>query len=365
MIRILHIVGSLANGGMESFVLNLYRQINRHEIQFDFIVGSRNGWCEAYAKEIAEKGGRVFYIPTNLKGMVMFYEFLRKNKEYRIIHSHRDAMSTFFLTIALVAGIPLRISHSHSAGAKGIAKRIATRLLRPVLNYVATDRWACGQNAGEFLFGKLPFKIIPNGIDLNVYKYNYKVSLKKRAELGLPSDALVVGHVGRFEYEKNHDFLLDIYKEIYNLNDNVRLLLIGSGSLKAHIQKRIIEENVSGVLFLEKRVDINELLMLMDIVVFPSHYEGFSMAMVEMQASGIPVLCSDSVPREINLTGLVHFKSLNDSAESWANELIKQHGVDRLNSDTFRVLKNAGLDVHDSSQMVQNEYLRMYNRVVS
>lgn len=358
MTRVLHVIGSLANGGIESFLLNIYRQIDRKETQFDFLVGTRDGWCDAYEKEITEKGGKVIYIPSGIKGFYSFYNYLKKHPEYKIVHSHRGGMSAFFLTVAKMAGVPNRISHSHNAGETGRVKQLFIKVVRPLLCHVTTKRFSCGEEAGKYLYGKKSFIVIKNGIDLERYCYNPAWRQEKRSELGLTSSNIVFGHVGRFEFQKNHHFLIDIFNEITHMNDEARLLLIGGGSLKPEIEKKVSDLGLTEkVLFLEQRLDVNELLSAIDVVLFPSHYEGFSLAMVEMQASGLPILSSDSVPHEINLTKQVYFKKIEESALEWAKEAIQLVNVERKNYN--KEIEAAGLDIKKSSRELLEIYFNL------
>lgn len=357
MIRVLQVIGTLANGGMESFILNIYRHINRDQIQFDFVVGSKNGWCETYAHEIESMGGKVIFLPTNLQGLIAFYRLLRGHSEYQVVHAHRDAMSTLFLMVAMLVGLPVRISHSHNAGATGFMKRTITQMIKPVLNIVATKRLACGKEAGDFLFGNHSYRIVPNAIDIKKFLYDTEVMTRKRIEIGIPPQSVVIGHVGRFEYQKNHAFLIDIFREICQKIDHAVLLLIGSGSLKGIIEKKVADAGLaSKVVFLEQRFDINELLSAMDVVVFPSYYEGFSMAMVEMQASGLPILCSDFVPHEINITGKVEFASIKDNPRVWADKVLEIVANDVRADGHVEKLYKAGLDIESSVEIMQKIY---------
>lgn len=358
MILVLHNIGTLASGGMESFLLNIYRNIDREKVQFDFVVGSYNSWNEGYADEINKLGGHIYHIPSGLKGVYYFYKILQKHPEYQIVHSHRDAMSALFLFAAKKAGVTHRLAHSHNAGETGIIKQIATKILRPLLNKVSTQRLACGQEAGEHLFGNKNFSIIPNAINLSTYKYNSILANDKREELGLKKGDIIFGHVGRLIQQKNHNFLISIFQQIHSKNKDTRLLLVGDGELKSEIKQKIAHFNLNdSVLILSNRSDVNELLQTMNMVIFPSFYEGFSMAMVEMQASGLRILCSDQVPKEINITGNVVFKSINDSAEEWAKEALNLLDYNRDSHNSIALLTQAGLDIHQSAQTIQNMYL--------
>ena len=361
MIRVLHNIGSLANGGMESFILNLYHHIDTSKIQFDFVVGTKNSWCEAYAEDIRRRGGRIFLLSGGLVSQVrQFQNILRQHPEYQIIHSHRDANSVFFLSAAkLTGGGRILISHSHSASETGAFKRLATIALRPFLCRLSTMRMACGSMAGEHLFKGFAYTVFPNAIDLDKYKYDCAKAETQRGKLGLTATDVVIGHVGRFEHQKNHQFLIDIFYHVSLKVPTAKLLLIGNGSLKEKAIGRVNDLGLADkVIFLEQRSDVDQLLQAMDLVVFPSRYEGFSMAMVEMQAAGLHILSSDKVPPEINVTGGVTFKSLDGSAEEWADETLRMLGYDR-NNNALKKLYDYGLDINDSVRKIQALYISL------
>ncbi len=194
---------------------------------------------------------------------------------------------------------------------------------------------------------------------MNKYKYDCAKAETQREKLGLTATDVVIGHVGRFEHPKNHHFLIDIFYHVSLKLPTAKLLLIGNGSLKEKAIGRVNDLGLADkVIFLEQRSDVDQLLQAMDLVVFPSRYEGFSMAMVEMQAAGLHILSSDKVPPEINVIGGVTFKSLDDSAEEWAEESLGMLGYDR-NNDGLEKLYDYGLDINDSARKIQDLYIRL------
>lgn len=356
MIRILHVIGTLANGGMESFLLNLYRHVDRSRIQFDFVVGSQNGWCQSYADEIRNLGGEIYTLPAGLKGIRAFQSLLLQHPDYQIIHCHRDAMSTLFLLVARFVGRKLLISHSHSASETGWVKQVATVALLPLLNKLALYRLACGREAGEHLYHGYAYRVIPNAIDLSAFTYKQERAEIVRRNLGFFPDDLVIGHVGRFEKVKNHSFLLDVFSRLHTRDPRMKLLLVGSGSLKEAMVHQVEALGLHrSVVFLEQRTDIPDLLQAMDLVVFPSFYEGFSMAMVEMQAAGLRILASDQIPQEVNITGSVTFKSLKDGSEQWAQAASSLLAY-RREAVPVHKLYEYGLDIHESARAIQQFY---------
>ena len=362
MIRVLHNIGTLANGGMESFIMNLYRNIDRSLVQFDFVVGHRTDWSKAYENEILSLGGRIFVLEQGRNPFVQFYEILKKHPEYKIVHSHRNAISSLFLTIAKVRGVKIRISHVHSTSEIGIIKIVLTQLLCPLLNHVATNRLACGKEAAEHFFKNHNYEVFPNSIDLKKYRYDKHIRHNKRLEIGLSDSDVVIGHVGRFSVEKNHEFLVNVFMELHKIDKRSKLLLVGAGGLKKRIVQMVEEQKISdSVIFLENRADVHELLQVMDLAVFPSLYEGFSMAMVEMQASGLRILASTGVPDEINVTGSVFFMGLEKSPSQWAENVHTLLKYDREIMDQGQ-LYHAGLDIHSNAERLCHKYIELYNK---
>lgn len=361
MIRVLHVVGSLAAGGMESYIMNLYRHIDREKVQFDFVVGDETNY---YESEILSMGGEIYRYKTGIKGFYKYYLLLKNHPKYRLVHSHRDAMSTIYLFIAMIAGVKVRISHSHNTNRTGLAAVVAV-ILKPFLRFVATQRWACGQGAGEWLFGKqTKFEVKANAVDCEKFSYCEQTRQKVRQKLGISDDELFVGHVGRFEEQKNHLFLLSVFAELSRMH-KARLLCIGDGSLKLSIEERSKDLQIkTKCIFAGNRNDVNELLQAIDIIVFPSFYEGFSFAMVEFQAAALPVLASNTIPQEVNLTGLIRFKSLADSPVSWANEvLLMNNHLNRVASNASKCIAEKGYDIQKNVRQLQADYLRLVGEI--
>lgn len=356
MVRILHNVGSIAAGGMESYIMNIYKNIDRSKVQFDFVVGDDTDYYEDRIKAL---GGRIFRMPTNLGVFFRFYRFLKQHPEYTTVHSHRDAMSAIYLAAAKMAGIKRRISHSHNTGRKGLAK-LVSMILKPFLPFVSTDRFACGKDAGKWLFGKNSYVVKPNSIDCSKFVFDPVVRDEIRKELGIDENTIVIGHIGRLELQKNHAFALKIFSAFLRKYENARFVCAGDGTLANQLveqsKTQLIEDKC---LFLGNRNDVNRLLQAFDIILFPSFYEGFSFAMVEFQAAGLPILCSDVIPPEINLHGRIYFKSLDDSAEDWANSLecILKENQSVRGPESVRIIKEAGYDISDSAKVMQEFYL--------
>ncbi|MCA1320224.1 glycosyltransferase family 1 protein [Bacillus tianshenii] len=359
-IRILHAVVNMNRGGAETLIMNLYRNIDRNKIQFDFLV-SNNG---VFDDEIISLGGNIYKTPYitdvgPLRYNKNILNFLKAHSEYKIIHCHMDKVSGSVLKIAKKANIPVRIAHSHSSSKGGsILAKIVKNYYGRFIPYVATERFACSNSAAKFLYKDLSSITINNGIKVEDYTYSEFKRNDMRRQLNI-SDKFVIGHVGRFTEAKNHLFLLDIFKCINENNPNSTLLLVGDGYLKNKIQDKVIELGLSqSVKFLGIKDNVNEILQACDVFLFPSLFEGLGIALIEAQASGLKSITSkDAVPQETSVTNLVEYVSLKESAEFWAKKVLKyENGYERRN--TYTDIVKAGFDIKDTADYLQKFYLR-------
>lgn len=254
-IRVAQIMGKMTNGGVEAVVMNYYRHIDRSKVQFDFIVDADSTHTQFLQDQIESLGGRVYIVPPYQKlgkYIPALVEIFRKNS-YQIVHSHINSLSVFPLYAAKKAGVPVRIAHSHSTAALGEWKKnIFKYVLRPFSKVYATHYAACSKLAGEWLFGKKTMRnghvtIFNNAIDLDKYRYNEVVRAQVREELGL-GNKFVVGHVGNFRYQKNQDFVIDVFQKIHAQNPESVLLMIGDGEDFERIRARVedIAEKAGG-----------------------------------------------------------------------------------------------------------------------
>lgn len=362
-IRVLHVVGIMNIGGLETLIMNLYRNIDREKIQFDFLVHKED--IGAYEKEILELGGRVHRIKhVNKVGPIRYskglYEFFKKHSEYEIIHSHMNAMSGIILREAKKAGKPIRISHSHSSYPKmGIFEGIYKRYCKIFINKNTTHKFACSKLAGDWLYGSCnQVTILNNGIELDKFKYDISKNLKKRKELNVEADTFVVGHIGSFRLAKNHNFIIKVFNEIKKSCPNSILILVGDGELRDDIYKQANMFSLeSSIKFLGIREDVYELLKMFDVLLFPSIYEGFPVTLIEAQASGLKCVVSDSITKEVNMDlNLIKFFSLDKSSQEWAKEIINiDKGYDR--KLIKNELKDKGYDIKDIANFIENTYL--------
>ena len=329
VIRVAHVIGNWLGGGVESVVMNYYRNIDRSKIQFDFLCSESS--TDIPYQEIEKLGGRVIIIP-NYSKVFRYQKVLTKifkENKYKIVHSHISTMSIFPLRAAKKAGVPVRIAHSHSTtNKKEKKKNLLKQILRPLSKVYATDYMCCSELAGRWLFGNKEYNngnvyLLKNAIDLEKFKYDENIRNQKRKELNIEKDTLVIGHVGRFVEQKNHRFLIDIFNEVHNQNNNSILLLAGQGPLMPEIKEKVKQLGLENqVKFLGQRSDINQLYQAFDVFCLPSLYEGLPVVGVEAQATGLLCLFSDDMTKETKVLDTTKFISLSYSAKKWADLLL-------------------------------------------
>lgn len=354
--RVLQVVTHMNRGGLETMLMNYYRQIDRSRVQFDFLT-HREGEKD-YDAEIRALGGRIYHVPPvnpfSAGYLHSLDEFFAAHPEYRVVHSHLDCMSAYVLRAARKHGVPVRIGHSHNTNQPHDLKYPIKLWSKRKIAGEATQLFACGKEAGEWMFGSAAFRVLPNAIDATAYRFNAAVRQEVRQELGL-EDSFVLGHVGRFNEQKNHPFLIDLFAEAAKNEPRARLLLVGDGEGRAAIEEKVRQLGLADkVLFLGVRGDVNRLLQAMDAFVFPSLYEGLPVSLVEAQAAGLPCVISDKVSPESLLTDLVQQLPLG-SAETWGEQVLC--AARRERRDTYDAICAAGFDVAKNAKWLEEFYL--------
>lgn len=336
-IRVLHIVGIMNMGGIENFLMNVYRNIDRNKIQFDFLVTREEEGI--FDQEIKDLGGGIYNIPKMetvgySKYSNILYDFFKNHNEYKIVHCHRDALCSVYLKQAKRANTPVRIAHSHNIDIienknfKGYIKILTKNILKKKVNKYATNFFACSKEAGLWLFGKRiadeNLVVIKNGINLKKYEYSKNIAESIRSELNIDKETFLIGHVGRFDLQKNHRFLVEIINGIDKKIDNYKVCLVGDGILKSEIKELVEKYGLEDkFIFLGIRNDINELMMAFDLFLFPSLFEGLGIVLIEAQATGLKSLVSSNIPKEVDMElELLKFIDL-DNEEKWINEISK------------------------------------------
>ncbi len=361
-IRVLQVLGGLNRGGAETMVMNLYRNIDKNKIQFDFIKHTESK-C-AYDDEIKELGGRIYSIPkykvyNHFQYKKAWNNFFKKHPEYKIIHGHVRSTATIYLKIAKKYGL-YAIAHSHSTSSgKGI-KAIIKNMLQFRIRYIADFFMGCSQDANEWLFGKKiaksnRCKILRNGINIQEYIFRDDIRAKFRKNLGVKNDEILIGHVGRFIKAKNHKFILKIFEMLYKDNKKYKLLLIGNGPEKKRlIKKQRYKEFRNNVIFLEPVSNVNEYMQAMDVFIFPSKYEGLGMVLIEAQISGLSCIASNNVPKESDISGHVKFIELED--KEWIHSI---KNIEPIANRHYEDNYNNLYDISMTSQKLQKFYIEL------
>ena len=340
--------------GLETVIMNYYRNIDRTRLQFDFLTHRTSR--SDYDDEIEALGGKIYHAPRlypqNYPAYFRYMDnFFREYPEYKIIHSHIDAMSYLPLLAAKKAGVPVRIAHSHSTGIDLDFKYPLKQYFRLRLNSVATNRFACGKDAGEFLFQSRDFTVIPNAVNPLDFQFSDDIREKKRKELGI-SDRFVIGHVGRMSYPKNHDFLLSLFSKVLEKRQDALLLLVGTGEKEKQLKEKAISLGIaSSVRFLGNRSDVNELYQAMDVFVLPSLFEGIPVVGIEAQFAGLPCLFSDRVPSEASFSKICRFQKLSEPLWVWADDILSLAEYDRN-----RNVQDTSYDIKTQSANLQSCY---------
>lgn len=331
-VRVLQVSDTMVRGGLETMLMNYYRNIDRSKVQFDFLVHYPTR--EAYEDEIESMGGRIYRVQNiRLKKIGRYLkevgQFLNKHKEYKIMHSHLDTRNSFPLMAAKKAGIPVRIAHSHCSVflEKGTAG-LLSKFSRAILKAQCTEFFACSEQAGNFLFGEALVRagqvtIMKNAIDTGKFKFNVQAREKIRREFGL-GEKFVIGHVGNFYHmAKNQTFLIDIFYEIQKKEPESALLFIGFGPLMKDAEEKARRMGISDkVIFTGSRHNVNEFMSAMDVYAMPSLSEGMPVTSIEAQAADLPVVVARCVPKEAAITDLLSYMALEEGASAWAGRIL-------------------------------------------
>ncbi|MCP3030043.1 glycosyltransferase family 1 protein [Halobacillus sp. A1] len=366
-LRVLHVVVNMNRGGAETLLMNLYRNIDRTKVQFDFLT------CKpgVFDSEIEDMGGIIHRIPyvTDVghlgykKALVNFFE----SQDYKIVHAHLDKMSGIVLQCAKRSGVPVRIAHSHNTRSEGgIVSKLYKSFAGSHIKKDATHRFACSHSAAEWLFGRQSNQtyVLKNGIDNRKFLYSSKDRRDVRAQLNIRDDTFVIGHVGRFNHQKNHEFLLEVFQQFSKVHGNTILLLAGNGVLKKRMEMKSRELGIhEHVNFLGVREDVDKLLQAFDMFLFPSYHEGLPVTLIEAQNAGLPCFITNTITEEVDMElGLVQQFPLPHHHE-WV-EAIKALSVQRSSRliDPAK-LTQKGYDIQQTAIKTQNDYIQLGREV--
>ena len=369
MIRVLHSVSNMARAGIETFLMNYYREMDRNQVQFDFL--ANKPMPGEYDEEIRSMGGNVYVSPgLNPLHFPRYERFmanlLRSHPDIKIVHSHNGTLGYYALKSAKDAGAPVRIAHAHNTQILRDSKYPLKLLCKQLLPGAATDYWSCGRDAGLFYFGEKRWKssgfILHNAIDLPKFQFQLEVRRRLR-QLHHLDGCFVISHVGRFNRQKNHTRLLDIFAAVAKTDPEARLVLIGIGELEQSIREKAQALGVQDrVLFLGQMANVNEWYQAMDCFVLPSLFEGLPVVGIEAQASGLPCFFSDQVTDEVLLLPDACQVSLQASDDEWANKILAVKQANKNREQGTDIVRQAGYDIHAEGRKLQDIYLKMAAR---
>lgn len=370
-IRVLNVVGLMSPGGIETLIMNIYRNIDREKVQFDFL--THKGIDGTFDEEIKALGGRIYKMPKLRDGGKTYYwkffeyrkalkAFFSEHKEYHILHCHMTNTMAIYVPIAKKYGaIECVIAHSHLTQARpGLSGKI-TNILHKSVPKLATDYFACSEMAAHWIFsdsdiksGKV--KIIKNGIDPSRFNYDEDERNRIRREMGIEGK-YVIGNVARFKKEKNQVFAVEVLKEVIKREKSAVLLLVGDGELRESVKQKVHNDGLDNhVFFLGIRNDIPQLMLAMDLFILPSLYEGLPVVGVEAQAAGLPVLTTTGVTKETDITGNVSFMDLNEGVVKWADRIISIRDS-FIRHDMYGYIKKNGYDITETANWLQEFYI--------
>lgn len=361
-ISILYVNGGPMNrGGIETFMMNYLRHMDLNQIHIDFAVrGPERG---TYDDELESLGCKIYRLPQRSKHPIAFQKKLRdilEKENYQVIHSHADAMSCWILKIAKECGVPVRIAHSHNTQhlTTNPIKFQINEFARKNINKYATNRFACSNEAGKWLFGDAPFKVIHNAIDTGEFAFDIDKRKALREKYGISDDAILLGHVGRFDTQKNHAFLIDMFAELAKENDNYKLMCVGDGWLRGDIEKQISENNLTDkVILAGQQENARDYYNAFDLYVFPSLFEGLSFVLIEAQANGLTCISSDGVPQETNLSGADKMLYLPLEKQAWVDKVIELGKTTRYDGEKYVV--EHGYDITHEAKKLEDMYLAL------
>lgn len=367
-VRVLRIVSVLNRGGIESQIMNMYREIDKEKYQFDFLV-TRNE-KGIFEEEIMSMGGRIYHIP-GIKEVGLFkfikhiHNFFKKNKQYKIVHCHMNTWSGLILNIAKLNKVPVRIAHSHSANQNkkesnflSTSQMLFKNIMKMGISKGATHLFAVGKASAAWLYGdKKEVTILPNAKNIQTFKFNEKHRVFLRQELGISDDHIMIGQVGSLSPVKNHEFSVELINKLILKNKNVKLFLIGSGVLEEKIKNKVNELGLEdNIIFLGDRNDVNKIMSALDILILPSFFEGMPNVIIEAQIASLLSLVSNTVSSEIDFeVNKVIFEELN--IDKWVNIIEKQIGMREIID--LNTIKQKGYDLKEQVMWHENFYAQV------
>ncbi len=360
MKRLLCIVGSMNAGGAETFLMKIYRALDKSQYQMDFVVAIREEGF--YDKEIKNMGGKIYHISPKSQGILKNFFSIRKivkeNKYKYVLRTSQHSLSALELLSARLGGAKVTIFRSSNSNTTSTSKKelILHKICMFMPRLFANVRIAPSTEAAEFMFGKNCIKtgrafLLNNAVDIELFSFDADARLRYRKEFGI-GDGILIGHVGRFNQQKNHAFLIDIFNEIVTRNIDAKLILIGTGELENDVLEKVkkykLEERV---IFTGVRSDVSKIYSAMDVFLFPSLYEGMPNTVIEAQTSGLKCLVSDAITQEAAVTDAVYFSNINDDCVAWSNKLLEIVVINKEDRSLYaKYMEVSGYSIKDSSK---------------
>lgn len=360
-IRILIVNGKMICGGIESFVMNIYRRIDRSKIQFDFLVHYTERFF--YDDEIEKLGGKIYRLSFREDNRFFQYKkdlnLFFKEHHYDVVWGHMEALGGFYFRVAKKYRVQNLIAHAHITSAEQGLKGIIKKILKKRVKKYTTLNLACSTEAGKYLYGKEHFELCPNAIETSMFRYQPDIRMRIRKQYDL-DHKIVIGCVGRFAPQKNHKFMIDIFKKISSLEENACLFLCGSGdlleSIQKYVQKNQLEEKV---IFAGNLGNMNEIYQAFDCLLMPSLYEGLPVSGVEALCSGLKCFFADTITREVAIVKEnAHFLSLKQSDEEWARQILTKLKLYQR-TDYSDVVVQSGYDINDLTERITKLMIRL------
>ena len=372
-LRVLQVGMTRNLGGIETYLIEQFRHLDKNKIDYDF-VNITGEYSICYEDEILASGSKIFKVVSRHKNPLLHYwqwfNILLQNKGvYDVIVLNTNSLEYVFpLVLGKIFGIPVRVIHSHNSGfenKQGLARRLLVGMNKKLLAWSANLRFACSQFAGQWMFKDNPYHVIYNAIDIHKYDADLIVREETRNALGLHTE-LTLLHVGRFSYQKNHSFLLDIFKEVHRIQPDSVLLLVGDTTEESEflteVKRKIKAYGLENVVrLLGRRDDVNKIMQAADVLVMPSFFEGLTVVGIEAQASDLPLLLSDTVTKELGLLPSTQFISLEAGPTAWAEAIVnsKQHN----RQSRYEELKAAGYDIGNETERVEKLLIDAYHEL--
>lgn len=348
--------------GIPNVIFNLFEWLDRSNIELGYV--SINKPSEYYEERLKKWGISLFIIPRKLTSPLSYIIQLAKiARDYDVVHIHGNSATMVLEMIAAkFAGVKHRIAHSHNTTC---SMKLIDRLARPLFHKLCNGRLACGIEAGKWLFGERDFTVINNGIDTNRFIYNHEIRMLIRNRLNLNHE-FVVGHIGNLVEQKNHRFIIDIFKSFHSKYPKSKLLLLGNGPLMSEIDKKVKNMGLAdNVIFLGSVDKPEHYMNAMDLVIMPSLHEGLPLTLVEEQANGLPILAADSITKDSDMSGLVHFMSLSQSADEWSDCMLSllanSHHNERTSKMAVESIKSANYDITVVCENLKQFYNKLDN----